>query len=671
MELEPLKILFIGNDEPFARVVTEMLTATDAATVVAIAATVDAGCTLAANGNFRAILFDLPAANSSGLFQVTSLTTKAAWLPVVVFGPANDETFSAEVVSNDAQDYLAREQLNPPLLRHTIQSAIARHQERQVLIEEKNNYYGIFDHLVEGIFRTTVDGHYLLANVALARIYGYNSPVELMASIKDIANRLYVDAGRREEFVRIMQQHDTLTGFESKIYRKDGSIIWIVENCRAVRDAQGKLLYYEGTVEDITHQKQIEEALRRSESLYHSLVETMPQNVFRKDLQGRFTFANRQYCEHYNCKLEEILGKNDFDFFPKELAEKYKQDDEQVMQNAQTYEITEEHQPFGQEKAVVQVVKTPLYGADGKVIGLQGIFWDITEKKRAEEKIRQTTAELARSREELRSKNQLMEENLRVAADIQLTMLPQQYPVFPQNVPPEQSAFQFVHRYQPAEGVSGDFFSVSEISETEVGILICDVTGHGIRAALVTAMIRALSEELKSLARDPGNFLRKLNSDLSSILKNTGSPMLTTAFYVVANWQTGALRFANAGHPKPLLVRRTTGEVLTLANASGRGQSALGLFEDPTYETTEMQIIPGDFVMLFTDGIYEVQGQNEELYSQQRLLLDVKNLLHKPPGVLFDELIAAIRAFAASHEFDDDVCLVGVDFNGRPALKKS
>jgi sigma-B regulation protein RsbU (phosphoserine phosphatase) len=671
MELEPLKILLIGNDEPFARVVTEMLAATDAATKVTFAATVDAGCTLAANGNFHAILFDLPAANSSGLFQVTSLTTKAAHLPVVVFGPANDETFSAEVVSNDAQDYLAREQLNPPLLRHTIQSAMARHQERQALIEEKNNYYGIFDHLVEGIFRTTVDGHYLLANVALARIYGYNSPVELMASIKDIANRLYVEAGRREEFVRIMQQHDTLTGFESRIYRKDGSIIWIAENCRAVRDAQEKLLYYEGTVEDITHQKQIEEALRSSESLYHSLVETMPQNVFRKDLQGRFTFANRQYCEHYNCKLEDILGKTDFDFFPKELAEKYKLDDEQVMQNAQTYEITEEHHPFGQEKAVVQVVKTPLYGADGKIIGLQGIFWDITEKKRAEEKIRHTTAELARSREELRSKNQLMEENLRVAADIQLTMLPQQYPTFPPSVPPEQSAFQFVHRYQPAEGVSGDFFSVSEISETEVGVLICDVTGHGIRAALVTAMIRALSEELKSLARDPGNFLRKLNSDLSSILKNTGSPMLTTAFYLVANWQAGTLRFANAGHPKPLLLRRSTSEIRTLANAIGRGQSALGLFEDPAYETTEVEIIPGDFVMLFTDGIYEVQGQNEELYSQQRLLLDVKNLLHKPPGVLFDELIAAIRAFSASHEFDDDVCLVGVDFTGKPALKKS
>ena len=92
-------------------------------------------------------------------------------------------------------------------------------------------------------------------------------------------------------------------------------------------------------------------------------------------------------------------------------------------------------------------------------------------------------------------------------------------------------------------------------------MFICDVTGHGVRAALVTAMIRALTEELKPLARDPGMFLRKLNSDLSNILKSTGSPMLTTAFYLVADRTNGVMRFANAGHPKPLLVRRSAGSV--------------------------------------------------------------------------------------------------------------
>jgi sigma-B regulation protein RsbU (phosphoserine phosphatase) len=523
METSPLKILLISADEDFARIVGELLTATVELTVET---TADAGLAMVATNNFQAILFEILQANTAALFQITSLTTKASQLPVVVIGPSEDEQFLAEAVFSGAQDYLGRPALVAATLRHSIHCSMARQQEKRALIEEKENYYGLFDHLVEGIFRTTVNGHYLLANIALSRIYGYDSPVELMASIKDIAGRLYVEHGRREEFVRLMQENDTLSGFESKIYRKDGTIIWIAENCRAVRDAQGKLLYYEGTVEDIS------------------------------------------------------------------------------------------------------------------------------ERKHAEEQIRRATAELSRSREELRTKNALMQESLRTAREIQLTMLPQQYPNFPPQAAPEQSAFQFVHRYEPAESVSGDFFSVTQISDTEVGVFICDVT----------AMIRALSEELKPLARDPGQFLRKLNFDLCAILKNTGSPMLTTAFYAVADCRTGALRFANAGHPKPLVIRRYVDRIEPLVNASGRGQPALGLFEDPPYQTSETTLSPGDFLMLFTDGLYEVQGQNEELYSQERLTLDVKNLLHHPSGILFDELLQVIRTFALNGEFDDDVCLVGMDF---------
>jgi sigma-B regulation protein RsbU (phosphoserine phosphatase) len=138
--------------------------------------------------------------------------------------------------------------------------------------------------------------------------------------------------------------------------------------------------------------------------------------------------------------------------------------------------------------------------------------------------------------------------------------------------------------------------------------------------------------------------------------------MLTTAFYFVANWKTGAMRFANAGHPKPLLVRRPENSVKPLANASGHSQPALGLFEDPPYETSEAHIAPGDLIMLFTDGLYEVQGANEELYSQQRLMLDVKGLINKPASQLFDELLRFVRNFSVSHEFEDDVCLVGMDF---------
>jgi phosphoserine phosphatase RsbU/P len=671
MESKSLKVLFIGGDERFAQTVAGMLREAGGAIKADFVPSREAGLAALGKTSFDAILFELPEANAAGLFQATSLAIKAQRVPLIVFGPATNEAFAVEAVCAGAQDYLAKEHLDVHVLQRVIRCAIERHHERVVLTEEKENYHGIFDHLVEGIFRTTPDGHYLLANIALARIYGYNSPVELMANITDIGRNLYVNPARRDEFVRLMQQDDTLTGFESKIYRKNGDTMWISENCRAVRNPRGKLLYYEGTVEDITHRRRTEENLRNSESLYHSLVETMPQSVFRKDLQGRFTFANQQYLLPYNCKLEDILGKTDFDFFPKELAEKYERDDKRVMETGKTYEIIEEHHPLGQENIFVQVVKTPLYGVDGKIIGLQGIFWDITEKMRAEEHIRKTSAELARNREELRAKNAVMEENLRMAREVQLSMFLQQYPAFPQNVPPEQSAFQFVHRYHPAETIGGDFFSVSALSDTEAGVFICDVTGHGVRSSLVTAMIRALVEELKPIALDPGMFLRKLNSDLFTILKNTGSPMLTTAFYLVANWQTGVMRFANAGHPKPLHVRRRAGQVELLRNAAVKSQPALGLFDDPQYQTTETMLEPGDLVMLFTDGLYEVQGPNDELYSQERLLLDVKSRAQKPAALLFDELLDSIRAFSVDHEFEDDVCLVGMESIGAPARKES
>jgi len=667
MESELLKILLIGNDGRFTRTVTGLLSA-GGATGVTMATTVDAGLALLAANSFNAILFELPDDNAVGLSQVTLLTTRAPRVPVVVLGLPKDESFSAELIYSGAQDYLVKEPLDAASLRRAIRGAIARQLERLALIEEKDNYHGIFDHLVEGIFRTTPDGHYLLANVALAHIYGYNSPMEMMASIKDIGKRLYVEAGRREEFVRLMREHDTLKGFESLIYRKDGLVIWISENCRAVRDAHGKVLYYEGTVVDITRRRQMEQELRNSESLYHSLVEAMPQGVFRRDLKGRFTFANQTYCKYHHIKPEDIIGKTDFDLYPKEAAEKYWRDDLSIMEKGETMEILEESRPVGLEEIRYHhVIKTPLRDESGRVIGLQGMFWDVTEKKRADEQLRRANAELARSREELRTKNLLMEENLQMAREIQSAMLPQQYPVFPANVAPEHSAFQFVHRYQATETVSGDFFSVSALSDTQAAVFICDVTGHGIRAALVTAMIRALVEELKPLAPDPGMFLRKLNSDLCSILKTTGSPMLTTAFYLVADWQTGVMRFANAGHPKPLLVRRATRQVQLLANASGHGEPALGLFEDSPYQTTEMAIQPGDFLMLFTDGLYEVQGPNEELYSQERMMLDVENLLPKPAGELFDALLEAIRAFSVDHEFADDVCLVGMEYTGKPA----
>ena len=178
-----------------------------------------------------------------------------------------------------------------------------------------------------------------------------------------------------------------VTKFESQVHRKDGSIIWISENARAVHDEQDHLLYYEGTVEDITERKQTEEALRNSEVLYHSLVETLPQNIFRKDLQRRFTFANGRFCETLKKPLSEILGKTDFDFFPADLANKYYHDDLRVIESLQAFETVEAHQSVDGGMSYVQVMKAPLYDHEGRVVGIQGIFWDVTERKKIQEQL--------------------------------------------------------------------------------------------------------------------------------------------------------------------------------------------------------------------------------------------------------------------------------------------
>lgn len=140
-------------------------------------------------------------------------------------------------------------------------------KEAQSRLERaEDNYRSIVENAIDGIFQTTPDGHYIHANMALARIYGFESPDELIAKRTDIEHQLYVDPRRRQEFVDALQQHGRVDHFESQVYRSDGSIIWIAENARAVRDPSGKILVYEGTVEDITARKRAEEDLSRANS---------------------------------------------------------------------------------------------------------------------------------------------------------------------------------------------------------------------------------------------------------------------------------------------------------------------------------------------------------------------------------------------------------------------
>jgi PAS domain S-box-containing protein len=138
-----------------------------------------------------------------------------------------------------------------------------RKQAEESLRIAEENYRSIFENALEGIFQSSPEGRFISANPALARMYGYDSPAEMMKSITNIGEQLYVDPEKRSEFRHLLEKQDAVKGFEYRCYCKDGSIIWIQIDARAVRDSSGNLLYYEGIVQDITERKRREDELRR------------------------------------------------------------------------------------------------------------------------------------------------------------------------------------------------------------------------------------------------------------------------------------------------------------------------------------------------------------------------------------------------------------------------
>jgi diguanylate cyclase (GGDEF)-like protein/PAS domain S-box-containing protein len=148
------------------------------------------------------------------------------------------------------------------VLEGIIQDITRRKHATEALLEAERRYRSIFENAIEGIYQSTQAQGYLAVNPALARLYGYESPGQLITGLRDIGTQLYVDAGRRREFMDIMDRHGVVSNFESRVYRKDGSVIWISENARAVRNEAGAVLFYEGTVEDITQRKINEEDIR-------------------------------------------------------------------------------------------------------------------------------------------------------------------------------------------------------------------------------------------------------------------------------------------------------------------------------------------------------------------------------------------------------------------------
>jgi PAS domain S-box-containing protein len=266
-------------------------------------------------------------------------------------------------------------------------SAVARKRGQEALSEAERKFHDIFEHAVEGIFRTTPDGRFVTANPALARMLGYDSPDELMQEPGDFARRLYVDPQRREEFKALMGLHRFVKDFQFQVRRKDQTEIWISENVRTVCDERGEILYYEGTAEDITERRRIQMALRESEERYRELFENAHDAIYVHDLKGNYISVNRAAEKLSGFTRAEIVGKNFSEFVsPKHLKE--------IRARLREKLIGEDHTAFELEiiakdgHRVDVEVNARLIFENGIAIAVQGMARDISDRKRAEEALR-------------------------------------------------------------------------------------------------------------------------------------------------------------------------------------------------------------------------------------------------------------------------------------------
>jgi len=264
---------------------------------------------------------------------------------------------------------------------------------------------------------------------------------------------------------------------------------------------------------------------------------------------------------------------------------------------------------------------------------------------------------------EINHKNQELENDLLMASQIQQALLPQQYPQFPPGATPETGCLQFYHRYQPSGTVSGDFFHVFPLPPNRVGIFICDVMGHGVRSAFVTAMLRTLVQELGHWGDNPGELLTRVNAELKVILKSTGELIYATGFFLILDVNTGVIRYAKAGHPDPIWLRASAGTAQPLECPAKVRGAALGLFEGSRYGTAEATLVPQDAVFFFTDGLVELFNASGEEFGERRLAQELLKRRDEGLPAMMDEVHAGALAFAEDHRFGDDVCFVGFKLN--------
>ncbi|MBI5768564.1 MAG: SpoIIE family protein phosphatase [Verrucomicrobia bacterium] len=502
----------------------------------------------------------------------------------------------------------------------------------------------LMETIPDRIYFKDVQSRFVRNNVAHARWIGATSPDACVGKTDfDFFSQEHATRAFLEEQVIIRTGRPIINRID-RITRRDGTQTWGSVTKMPWCDAEGRVIGTFGLTRDVTAAKAAEEKLTEERNLLRTIIDHLPSRVYVKDTSSRYVLNNEAHLRSLGVKLQaEAAGHITTDFFPGERGHQALADDTQVFAGHPI--LNQEKSDHGAAGNVhwALTTKVPLHDVRGQLVGLVGISHDITRRKLAELKLEQHNAE--------------MEADVRMARQIQESFLPHDYPAFPRGA--ARSALRFAHRYIPATTLGGDFFDLLQLSDTQCGMLLCDVMGHGVRAGLLTALIRGVVGEMGPRATDPAHVLAEINHSLDPILAQLGEPVFATAFFGVIDTAARTLTYGNAGHPPPFVLTPDAPEPLALAPADP--EPATGLVPGFPYSNATCAFPPGSILLAYTDGVLEAADAAGNLFGDARLRAVLTHNRGRTGDETLAQLVRDVETFSGTSVFEDDVCLVAVE----------
>lgn len=430
---------------------------------------------------------------------------------------------------------------------------------------------------------------------------------------------------------------------------------WIRVNGLLERDKNKKNIQLVGVWVDITRRKMADMHAMEDRDLFRNLINFLPDNIYYKNRESRFVMANEATARKMGVATpSDLIGCKDTHFFADDTTEVARQEELEIMRTKVpiTNRIHRESWKDG-ESSWCRLSKFPWYDAHGEVKGIVGISSDVTELVETQQRYR-------RMAEQLDERNRALEKEISLAREIQHALQPLRIPdrVWKDADSEKKRIARFHHVYMPCTGVAGDCFAVFPVRESGVGMLICDVMGHGVRAALIASMLRGLMEQVSTLADTPGLLLSSLNRQLFRIFSQANITMFASACYVYLDLDKRRLTLSGAGHPAPIVLSADGRAILPPIPRS----PALGLLDSALYRESEIALEPGMKLMLYTDGLYEATNPQGDEMGVQRVISYLQQNSPQSIKEMIDISLAGMHRFTESTRQDDDICLLGVEF---------